>query len=149
MVSIPTTGLTHEQLDFWDTNGYLIIPQELDPASVSLLVDETKTLLSNFPLEHHPLTKFSTGEKDPHVGDDYFLTSGDQVRFFFEEDAFSDSGKLVRPKERAINKIGHYLHGLNPKFKRITINERNAAIALSLGFKDARCLQAGVCKDIS
>ena len=56
----------------------------------------------------HTQTKFSTGEKD-HVGDDYFLTSGDKVRYFFEEDAVDQHGNLTREKHRAVNKIGHGL----------------------------------------
>jgi phytanoyl-CoA hydroxylase len=136
-------GLTPEQLSFFRDNGYLILPAELPSAAVSSLVTETTSLLNGFSLENHPMTKFSTGERDPHVGDDYFLTSGDKIRYFFEEDAFGDDGKLSKPKERAINKIGHYLHELNPNFKAVTVNDRNKAIATSLGFRDARCLQAG------
>jgi phytanoyl-CoA hydroxylase len=145
--SAVASGLTPEQLSFWDHNGYLILENELSAGTVSSLVDETKSLLAGFSLENHPMTKFSTGEKDPHVGDDYFLTSGDKVRFFFEEDAFDSQGNLAKPKEKAINKIGHYLHELSPKFKAITTNERNAAIAKSLGFKEPRCLQSmTICK---
>lgn len=93
------------------------------------------------------MTKFSNGQKSAHVGDDYFLTSHDKVRFFFEEDAFTLDGTLSKPKEKAINKIGHYLHGLSPPFKAATLNKENAAIATSLGYKDPRCLQSMViCK---
>lgn len=56
------------------------------------------------------MTKFSTGEgkdrNDKHVGDRYFLESGDKIRYFFEEDAIQD-GKLVKEKEKAVNKCGH------------------------------------------
>lgn len=49
-----------------------------------------------------------------HVGDEYFLTSGDKVRFFLEEDAIQD-GKLNRPKELAVNKMGHgVFYNMNP-----------------------------------
>jgi phytanoyl-CoA hydroxylase len=142
-----TKGLTPTQLSFWHKNGYLLIPNALTPSTVSSLLTETHTLLTSFDLSTHPMTKFSTGQKSAHVGDDYFLTSHNKIRFFFEEDAFSPSGELTKPKEKAINKIGHYLHSLSPPFKAVTLNKENAAIARSLGFRDPRCLQSMViCK---
>ena len=38
-------GLTPEQLQFWDDNGYLIIPNALSPATVAALLSESHRLL--------------------------------------------------------------------------------------------------------
>ena len=101
-------GLTSEQLENWEKNGYLLIPDALSQAEVGELLAETTRMLNDFSLDDHPMTRFSTGEKSDHVGDDYFLTSGDKIRYFLEEDAVSD-GKLNREKQKAVNKIGHGL----------------------------------------
>ncbi|TKX20731.1 hypothetical protein C1H76_7117 [Elsinoe australis] len=143
----PSQGLTTEQLTFFHTNGYLAIPDALSPNTTSSLLSEAYRLLSSFDLSSHPMTKFSTGETSSHVGDSYFLNSGNDVRFFFEEDAFSSTGDLTKPKEKAINKIGHYLHWLNPSYRSVSLSTANAAIAKSLGFRDPRVLQSMIiCK---
>ncbi|KAI1429186.1 phytanoyl-CoA dioxygenase [Xylaria sp. FL1777] len=164
-----TGGLTPSQLASFERDGYLVIPNALPPTTVEALLAETHKLLEDFSLADHPMTRFSTGEKSEHVGDDYFLTSGDKIRFFFEEDAFSATGELQKPKARAINKIGHYLHGLSAPFAALLDAALNpdlqgagtstgsvaagrkeshpAAVARALGFRDPRCLQSMViCK---
>lgn len=81
------TGLSAEQVERFNNDGFLVIENALSPETVESLMVETNSLLDKFSLNDHPLTKFATGGKDgkDHVGDGYFLESGDKVRFFFEE----------------------------------------------------------------
>ena len=142
-------GLTPSQVSFFNKNGYLVISDYLTPTEVNSLLSETNSLLDSFPLDTHPLTTFTTGHDDgdsKHVGDDYFLTSNDKIRFFFEPDAV-ESGTLLKPKQLAVNKIGHSLHTLSDPFRKVSLSDENAAIAQSLGFRDPRLLQSMViCK---
>ncbi|EKM74949.1 hypothetical protein AGABI1DRAFT_116635 [Agaricus bisporus var. burnettii JB137-S8] len=126
--------LTQQQIDKFHKDGYLVIPSFLDQEDTDALLKRAKLLLDEFNIDSHPRTKFTTGD-DNHVGDDYFLTSGDKIRFFLEEGAVDPDGKLNRPKQKAVNKIGHGLHELDPLFRKVTLeNDRLKSLARDLKF---------------
>ncbi|KAI5285719.1 hypothetical protein KEM52_002310 [Ascosphaera acerosa] len=160
-------GLTPAQLASFNADGYLVIPSFLSAEETASLLATAHELLATFDVSTHPLTKFTTGDADSaddgddkdsdgdgktsaqHVGDAYFLTSHDTIRFFFEPAAFDGAtGALTVPPALAINKLGHALHARSPPFARATQRHpRTAAVARSLGFADPRVLQSMViCK---
>ena len=66
------------------------------------------------------------------------LTSGDKIRFFFEENAFNADGTLKYEKEKSINKIGHALHDLDPVFDRFSRSQKVKELAEAhWGFEDS------------
>ncbi|KAI0268628.1 phytanoyl-CoA dioxygenase [Gloeopeniophorella convolvens] len=130
--SIPE--LTSERHPQRTRDSYLVIPGFLAPDETGALLARSKQLLDEFSLLDHPLTKFSTGDSN-HVGDDYFLSSGDKIRYFLEEDAIDKQGNLTREKQKAVNKIGHALHELEPAFRRVTLeNEKLRSLVRDLRF---------------
>ena len=95
---------------------------------------EAQRILNDFSLDDHPMTTFSTEESDKgHIGDTYFLESKDKIRYFLEEGAIGPDGKLLILKEKAINKVGHGLHDLNPVFKAVSLSDKIKAIAKNNG----------------
>jgi len=137
--------LTKEQIDQFHRDGYLCIPGFLTQEDTDVLLTRAKQLLDEFSMDDHPLTKFTTGD-DNHVGDEYFLNSGDKIRYFLEEAAVGKDGKLTREKRKAVNKIGHGLHVLDPAFRHVTLeNERLKALVKDLKFhRDPVALQSMV-----
>ncbi|KDQ21555.1 hypothetical protein BOTBODRAFT_25992 [Botryobasidium botryosum FD-172 SS1] len=144
--------LTQEQFDQFYRDGYLLLPGFLSDEQIQGLLARTKQLLDDFTLEGHPMTKFTTGESEAenkHVGDEYFLNSGNKIRYFLEEDAVGLDGQLNRSKEQSVNKIGHALHEIDPVFREFTLeNEKLRALARDLAFhRDPEVLQSMViCK---
>ena len=84
---------------------------------------------------------FSTTEQT-QLADDYFLGSGDKIRFFLEKDALDASGRLAGAKIDCLNKMGHALHDLDPVFDAFSRTPELAEVAKRLGIREPGIIQS-------
>ncbi|MGH1481089.1 MAG: phytanoyl-CoA dioxygenase family protein [Geminicoccales bacterium] len=98
----------------FERDGFLVLPGFVRADACHALRERMAHLVNDFE-PSDIATIFSTTEAT-HAQDDFFLTSGDKIRFFFEENAFDEQGSLRQSKEESINKVGHALHDLDPVF---------------------------------
>lgn len=144
----PAPGaLMPSQLDQFRKDGYLVLHDFFDPAPI---LARARDVIQSFDPAAHPLTKFVTGsddstkEKEEHVGNAYFLESGDSIRFFLEEGAVDPkTGQLNRQPDLAVNKAGHALHVLDRTFYDLSFSDKVQNLVRSLEtFTEPRTLQS-------
>lgn len=133
-------GLSERQLVSYDRDGFLMIENFISREECERLKQRAEELVRNFDPQG-VISIFSTREQT-RASDDYFLNSGDKIRFFFEEDAFAPDGGLRYAKELSINKIGHALHDLDPAFDAFSRKPELAAICADLGYAEPLLLQS-------
>jgi phytanoyl-CoA hydroxylase len=132
--------LSAEQIEFFNTNGYLVVPNYLSSELVAGLKGRMKEILGEFDYTSER-TIFTTGTDQAAHANDYFLGSSDKIRYFWEEHAWEksvdESGnitkKLVNPVHESINKVGHALHDLDETFQKVSYDKAIGRIARDLG----------------
>lgn len=132
--------MTAKMVFAYQDAGVLILRDFVSAAACSALRQRALDMVDAFD-PASVSTIFST-RTDEHQADEYFAESGDKVRFFLENNAFDESGKLRQAKHDCLNKIGHAMHDLDPVFDAFSRTPELANVASSIGFDDPAIIQS-------
>jgi len=133
--------LSADQLADYERDGFLVLGDFVSDAACTELKRRAEALVDDFEPDEGVKSIFTTNEQTRH-SDEYFLTSGDKTRFFFEEEAFDADGELRQAKSLSINKLGHAMHDLDPAFERFSHTPALAELCADLGYEDPAILQS-------
>jgi len=132
--------LSTEQTDKYERDGFLVIEKFVPAQHCDHLRARAGELVRGF--DPSGVTSIFSTHEQTRTSDDYFLESGDKIRFFFEENAFNSDGSLRQPKERSINKIGHALHDLDTVFDDFSRCAEVKELVSDLGIEQPLLLQS-------
>ena len=128
------------QVADFQRDGFLVLEGFARPEACAAARERAEEIVDAFEPSSHR-TVFTTNDQ-VRVSDELFLSSGDRITCFFEEEALGPDGTLTVTKEHSINKIGHALHDLDPVFERFSYTPELAEVAAAVGLPDALALQS-------
>ena len=118
------TSRHHEE---YSRDGFTVIKGLFSAAATSSMLSRLEGLIASWDL--HKLRSeskpFVTNDQANRSSDEWFLTSGDAVRPFFEEE-----GDIP-----VVNKIGHALHELDPLFRQVLHSKKIEEILRGVGYE--------------
>lgn len=132
--------MNREELDQYERDGFVVLPDFVSHAACDRLRARAQDLVRDF--DPAGIVSIFSTRQQTRTSDDYFLESGDKIRFFFEENAFNPDGKLRQSKEQSINKIGHALHDLDPVFDEFSRSSETKQVVSDLGIENPLLLQS-------
>jgi phytanoyl-CoA hydroxylase len=137
------TLIDNEQLAVWQRDGVLVLPGFASAEAVEALKVCARAIVDAFDpaADGGGPAVFSSRDR-VRLAELALAASADQVRCFFEEEAFDADGRLAVPKAQAINKIGHALHDRDPVFERFSRDPRLARLVADLGVAEPLLMQS-------
>ena len=134
--------LSERQIDAFRNDGFLVVPDFVPVERCLALRERALELAEQHVPSPEEATVFTADGKPQHAGDDYFLSSGEKIRCFFEKDAFDEHGRLRAEPHLALNKLGHAMHDLDPVFDSFSRTPELASVADDIGMRDPLLLQS-------
>jgi phytanoyl-CoA hydroxylase len=133
-------GLSAEMREAFVRDGVIVLEDFVPAAQTDLLKQRALELVAEFaPAASR--TVFSTRD-NRHAREAYFEESANGIGVFFEEGAVDERGNLCVPLDRAVNKIGHAMHDLDPVFNAFSRGPRLQCVADGIGLADPRLIQS-------
>ncbi|XP_004392554.1 PREDICTED: phytanoyl-CoA dioxygenase domain-containing protein 1 isoform X2 [Odobenus rosmarus divergens] len=115
------------QLQKFQEDGFLVLEGFLSADECAAMQQRIGELVADMDVPVRCRIEFST-QADEQLrtkgNKDYFLSSGDKIRFFFEKGVFDNKGNFLVPPEKSVNKIGHALHAYDPVFRSVTYSPK-------------------------
>jgi len=135
--------VTSNDVASFEERGYLVVEKLFNAEEVAEMKKACHQLIDNMNPDEERAPVFKTTGEQRDRGD-YFLTSGDKIRYFYETGAVDADGRLLSgaDKFKSINKIGHALHVLEPTFKRYTFDDRIKDLVGRLGMQQPAVCQS-------
>lgn len=134
--------LSLTQISQFKQNGFLVLPDFVDAERCIALRRRATELAREHVPSPEKATIFTADGKPLHASDEYFLTSGEAIRCFFEKDAFDADGQLRADAHLCLNKLGHAMHDLDAVFGSFSRTPELAALASDLGMREPLLLQS-------
>jgi phytanoyl-CoA hydroxylase len=134
--------LTDAQVQAFHADGFLVVPDFVSEERCLRLRQRAMSLAEQNVPSPEEATVFTADGKPQHTTDDYFLTSGEKIRCFFEKDAFDEHGNLRAQPHLALNKLGHAMHDLDPIFDSFSRTSDLSDVSADIGMRDPLLLQS-------
>ena len=137
-----TRFLSPAQIACFRQDGFLLLPDFVDTDRCLALRRRAMALAERFVPSPEQATIFTADGRALHASDEYFLTSGEAIRCFFEKDAFDAAGRLRSEAHLCLNKLGHAMHDLDDVFDAFSRTPELAAVAEDIGISEPLLLQS-------
>ena len=134
--------LSPAQIARYRQDGFLLLSGFVDADRCLALRRRAMELAERHVPSTAQATIFTADGRALHASDEYFLTSGEAIRCFFEKDAFDETGRLRSEAHLCLNKLGHAMHDLDGVFDAFSRTPELAAVAADVGMSAPLLLQS-------